>query len=241
MSKIGKAKGCVGGLILGSAIRALIFIMSALIKVIASFMVFFGLWAPFFYAILGGILYLVFQFDPFSGSIDSKIYLGGFAGTVLCAILITIKHLFDKPAQSVAEGFKKPIWKKEEENEEESVSSRRVYGRDRRRYEDEDEYEERDHYRSRGDYPRREDRRDDYRSDSRVSDYRNEDYRRRDYRNEDYRREEYEEKEILKERPKIYYSAREKDTLVHEYNDRFEVFRVIDGRTILDKVEYKHL
>jgi len=42
------------------------------------------------------------------------------------------------------------------------------------------------------------------------------------------------------ERPKIYYSARERDTLVHEYSDRFEVFRIVDGKTLLHKVEYKH-
>jgi hypothetical protein len=34
-------------------------------------------------------------------------------------------------------------------------------------------------------------------------------------------------------------SAREKDTLVHEYSDRFEVYRIVDGKPLLHKVEYK--
>lgn len=42
------------------------------------------------------------------------------------------------------------------------------------------------------------------------------------------------------ERPKIYYSKREKDTLIHEYSDRFEVYRVIEGKPLLHKVEYKN-
>lgn len=48
------------------------------------------------------------------------------------------------------------------------------------------------------------------------------------------------EQEPYRERPKIYYSARERDTLIHEYSDRFEVFRVVDGKTLLHKVEYKN-
>lgn len=219
MSKLGKARGCVGGLILGSAIRALVFILSALIKFLASVMVFLGLWVPFFYALLGAILYLVFKFDPFSGSIDSKIYLAGFAATVLCALLITIKHLFEKPAESVAEGFKRPIWKKPQEEdyeEDERESPSRSARRETRRYEDETEY-------------RRPVSRDEYsrRQENNVPRGHDRDY--------------YEKDALLSERPKIYYSAIEKDTLIHEYSDRFEVYRMIGGRAVPDKVEYKNL
>lgn len=42
------------------------------------------------------------------------------------------------------------------------------------------------------------------------------------------------------ERPKIYRSELEPDSLIHEYSDRFEVFVTLpDGREVLDKIEYK--
>ncbi len=42
------------------------------------------------------------------------------------------------------------------------------------------------------------------------------------------------------ERPKIYRSELEPDSIVHEYSDRFEVFVALpDGREVLDKIEYK--
>lgn len=215
---------------MGSALRAIIFVLGALIKLIASIMVFFGLWAPFFYALLGAALYLAFKFDPFSGSIDSKIYLAGFGGTVLCALLLTIKHLFEKPAESIAEGFKKPIWKKRSEEDEEEYVSRRDYDRIRRFEEDRDEED----YASRRDYGRR----------SRVEEEDEDgeyEYRSKAERRAMPRESYAEDAPAVAEKPRIYYSAREKDTLIHEYGDRFEVFRVIDGRPVLDKVEYKNL
>ena len=41
------------------------------------------------------------------------------------------------------------------------------------------------------------------------------------------------------ERPLVYYSKIEPDTLVHEYSDRFEVFRVRNGKPYIYKIEYK--
>ena len=111
--------------------------------------------------------------------------------------------MFEKPAESVAEGFKKPIWKSRSDTDSEEPRPR--YEK-RRYYDDEDDY-------PRQKSPRRPVAPDDYAP----------------------------EPPPLAETPRIYYSAREKDTLVHEYNDRFEVFRVKDGRPVLDKVEYKNL
>ncbi len=41
------------------------------------------------------------------------------------------------------------------------------------------------------------------------------------------------------ERPTIYMSAVEENTLIHEYADRFEVYRLNGGEKVLDRVEYK--
>lgn len=238
MSKIGKAKGCVGGLILGSAARALIFIISAIIKALASVMIFLGLWVPFFYALLGGVLYLLFRFDPFSGDLDSKIFLIGFGGSVLCALLITIKNLFGKPAQSIAEGFKKPIWQKPAEDggyppQDYSRSGRRYQDecdtpqqppKHRRRYQDEYEARQQPVSRYKNRYPNVG---TDLQQDGRLP--------------QPSQITSYSGAKQIEEAPKIYYSSLESNTLIHEYSDRFEVFRIIEGRLLRDKVEYKNL
>lgn len=218
MSKLSKAKGCLGGVLLGSALRALLFLVNGLIKLIVSIMVFFGLWAPFFYCLLGGVLYLMFRFDPFSGSIDSKIYLAGFAGSILCALLITVKNIFEHPAKSVSEGFRKPIWRKPEEEEKEDALREEDDARRRRRRDTA--------YR-------------DEREDREPSRRRYDEGPRRRYGDAEDREDYYDRQRTASQSPKIYYSALEQDTLVHEYNDRFEVFRIRDGRPVLDKVEYK--
>ena len=42
-----------------------------------------------------------------------------------------------------------------------------------------------------------------------------------------------------KEDPKIYMSAVEEDTLIHEYSDRFEVYKLKGGEKVLSSIEYK--
>lgn len=39
--------------------------------------------------------------------------------------------------------------------------------------------------------------------------------------------------------PEIYLSKVEDDTLIHEFSDRFEVYKMIDGKAVKDRVEYK--
>lgn len=41
------------------------------------------------------------------------------------------------------------------------------------------------------------------------------------------------------ESPKIYLSKVEPDTLIHEFSDRFEVYKMVDGEAVKDRVEYK--
>lgn len=45
---------------------------------------------------------------------------------------------------------------------------------------------------------------------------------------------------IKKEKPIIYYSSVEPDILIHEYADRFEIFKVENNKARLESVEYKH-
>lgn len=46
--------------------------------------------------------------------------------------------------------------------------------------------------------------------------------------------------DIKKPRPNIYYSTIEENTLVHEYEDRFEIFTIVNNKARLDRVEYKN-
>lgn len=41
-------------------------------------------------------------------------------------------------------------------------------------------------------------------------------------------------------RPSIYYSIIEEDTLIHEYEDRFEIYKVEENKARLERVEYKN-
>ncbi len=43
----------------------------------------------------------------------------------------------------------------------------------------------------------------------------------------------------IQEQPIIYMSAIEENTLIHEYENRFEVYRLNGGEKVLDRVEYK--
>lgn len=45
--------------------------------------------------------------------------------------------------------------------------------------------------------------------------------------------------EIQKPRPSIYYSTLEENTLIHEYDDRFEIYRIENNKARLERVEYK--
>ncbi len=47
-------------------------------------------------------------------------------------------------------------------------------------------------------------------------------------------------KPTKKEKPNIYYSAVEADTLIHEYSDRFEIYKIDNNKARLQSVEYKH-
>ncbi|HHX49217.1 MAG TPA: hypothetical protein GX709_02315 [Clostridiales bacterium] len=46
-------------------------------------------------------------------------------------------------------------------------------------------------------------------------------------------------KDSKDEEPLIYLSKVESDTLIHEYEDRYEVYKMKDGKAIKDRVEYK--
>lgn len=209
-----KTKGCALGLALGSALRAFIYLFNVILKGIAWVLVFFGLWIPFFYALGGVILYLIFHFNPFDGSQNSVLYLVGFGLCCVGSVIITIRKLILKPLKSVAEGYKKPLWTRKDEvngNEEKEEEAPNKTKKRRERVTKPEETEAEKPLLSEN--PSNKD---------------------------SLTQEESALPRAYREEPKVYYSTREPNTLIHEYNDRFEVYRVVGEHKFLDKVEYKN-
>lgn len=250
-----KAKGCAMGLLLGTLLRTVTVAVTVLSRLLAKILMLFGLWIPLIYAIIGIILYYGFGFNPFDFSIYSSLYLSGAVACVVCCMVISIRNIIIRPAKSIYDGFRHPLWEK---NREKNI---------------EKEEEEFENYVL--------EKRNEKLSPPEIDDFISRKYRKKnvDYLppsgNFRYYCEEPKQafvqanapfdalpqpyfydceeskKEIvpalangktafgLQEKPSVYFSKLEPELLVHEYNDRFELFRIERNRSVLDRVEYK--
>ena len=109
------AKGCAAGLMLGSILRAIVAVLSGIVKAVGAILWYTGLWVPALYALFGGVLYLVWKFNPFSGGLYETLYLVGFALCVVIFLIILVRNAVVRPFKSIAEGFRNPIWKKQDD------------------------------------------------------------------------------------------------------------------------------
>ena len=238
-------KGCAAGLLLGSILRALVSVLFGIAKAVAAILWYTGLWVPALYALFGGVLYLVWQFNPFAGGVYETLYLVGFALCVVIFLIILVRNAVVKPFRSVAEGFRNPIpeWekKREEKRRRKAIERGRKITEERARKEAGKEA-----YREESDSPQR--RRaersvyDENESSGTLDDIYG--YRKTSAAKE----KEYDpfyddvygyDAVSIKEEPKIYLSAVEADTLIHEYSDRFEVYDLDGGKKTLRSIEYK--
>lgn len=176
-----KKSGCMAGVAVGSALKAIAIGLMELTKLIGKLLIFFGLWLPFVYAVFGVILYYALHFNPFNWTLEGQLYTSGFVACVICSVIISIKNLIIKPVKSVAKGFKTPIWTKVPIEEKENIApiTKRKKG---------------------------------IMDTSTI---------------------------LEKPRPSIYYSTLEENTLIHEYEDRFEIYRLEGNKAKLERVEYK--
>lgn len=210
----------------GSAVRAVTTALKTVCRGIGRFLKFFGLWPAVIYALFGLILYLVFSFSPFDESLNAKLYLGGFMATVVCAVIITGRNLIVRPVKNVVRGYKNPLWKRNaeepQEAEPEPVSRKKGTPYKKTKRLEPARTEEADAPAPRGSYPPRSDAPYAYYNTPEAP-----------YPPEAYRM-------AAQEKPKKYFSKVDPDALIHEYSDRFEVYRMVDGRPVRDKVEYKY-
>ena len=214
--------------------RGLSFLVKNLVQIIAWFLVFFGLWIPAAYALFGLILFLTLGFQPFEYDTFSLLYLGGGVLCIVASVIISIRHIFTQPLKKLFPSAKKSSRESREAEEKPTEktsdspapkikkSTRKVY------YDEEQETVSQLESRSEK-RPRMETKR----------------YSKPDPELKPSWRFLPPEDEPVpvyapEERPSVYFSAVEPDTLIHEYRDRFEVFHVHQGKTKLINVEYKY-
>ena len=260
------AKGCAAGLMLGSILRAIVAVLSGIAKAVGAILWYTGLWVPALYALFGGVLYLVWKFNPFSGGLYETLYLVGFALCVVIFLIILVRNAVVRPFKSIAEGFRNPIWKKQDDESEkkgkkekkedeipaweqkrEEKRRRKAIERGRkiteeraRSHADSETYPE-----DESSLPRRSAERGSYYGSESSGDL-DDIYGYR--KTHSSRESEYDpfyddpyagDLRGAREEPKIYLSAVEADTLIHEYSDRFEVYDLDGGKKTLRSIEYK--
>lgn len=259
---IKRAKGCAFGLLIGTLLRTMFVVIEFLARIVAKILVLFGLWIPLIYAIFGVILYYFFHFNPFDFSLYSTLYLSGAAASVVGSLIISIRNIVLKPAHSVMEGFKHPLWEKNrEENieKEEAEFAEFVVKKKGEKLspEEPDDFEMRKYRKKEVEYlPPAKDFGQSEPTDGRF-------WGRKHKKDKEelnvlasdklayntsyndvnppfpyYGKNDF--SPIIKsEKPKVYFSKLEPDLLVHEYSDRFELFRIENNRSVFDRVEYK--
>ncbi len=85
--------------IFGSIFKGFGTLIFGIIRLLLKCLLFFGLWVPLLYAVLGVILYYVCHFDIFDFSTYSILYLSGGVACVVCMIIITITNAIVRPAK----------------------------------------------------------------------------------------------------------------------------------------------
>lgn len=240
-----KAKGCAFGLAIGTLIKAVTVAVNFSARVLSKLLVLFGLWIPLVYALFGVLLHFAFNFNPLDFSLYSSLYLSGAAACVVCCVIISVRNIIVRPARSVFDGYKHPLWEK---RREEKIAQ------------EEDEYQS---YLS--------EKRPETLSPPDIDDLETKKYRKKtvdflppagdfryygeencvnagaqlEYSPNGYSVPRASEAEPIifgtarKDKPLVYFSKLEPDLLVHEYGDRFELFRIENGRSIFERAEYK--
>ena len=87
------------------------------VRLVLKIMITFGLWLPALYALLGVILYKGASFDPFDFSVYSVIYLSGGVACVVCAVIITLRNIIVRPVKKAIEKKRDKVseaWKDDE-------------------------------------------------------------------------------------------------------------------------------
>ncbi len=91
----------LGGCFLGSTVTAVLGVLLKGAKFVGEFVgkliYYFGLYFPILYALYGVVLYLVFDFNPFLLDVNGKLFMFGFALSLLAMVIKAVKNLIVNP------------------------------------------------------------------------------------------------------------------------------------------------
>ncbi len=242
--KAKKNEGCISGLFIGSILRSFTEFMFFVLRILAKILIIFGLWVPAVYAAFGAALYFAFSFNPFDFSLYSTIYLSGAVACVICSLIISVKNLIVTPAKSVYKGYKHPIWEKKEEeiSAEESMLKNRWETYNQTKKESELNPPQIEPFKEKKEFPTPEYLlpNDDFKQKTKK-----ESEKARITLFPDWLPKKTEEKKTVmvseppSEKPEVYFSKLEPELLVHEYSDRYELYRLEGNKKIPVRIEYK--
>ncbi len=223
------------GSVIGTIIRSVVIVVGFVLKVLFKAITLLGLWIPIVYALIGVILYFALDFNPFTFDTLGTLYLCGGIACIIGACIIAVRNIIVKPVKSIYEGYKHPLWEKKtsEQKQDEAVwESQRKKKKNERLNPPVVEELNRSETVRYGDLLST---LDDF--DPNDNGDNNLDWLPKNVNTGA-------QNPIVvsapsAEKPQVYFSALEPDVLVHEYSDRFELFKVVGKRTTPIGVEYK--
>jgi len=227
-------------------------IIELIIRGIAKVLKFFGLWVPLAYIALGIFLVVKYNFAILSLDLWSTLYLAGLIASLVCAVIITLRNIFVRPFHEKIEK-KRQVKQFKEIIRAENLKEREFHLRRHQEITEKEEalaQKEREialmHKKLSGKQAKAERRLakkaeggvDFSYLDSKTAPAYN--TPASPYYSSQYRLpEQVEADSRFYEQPAIYKSAIDPTLLIHEFSDKFVVYREEGGQVKLEKVEYK--
>ena len=235
--------------ILKSMISGLGQLLLGLLRLLLKILITFGLWLPGLYAVLGLILYKGVHFDPFDFSVYSVVYLSGGVACVVCAVIITLRNVIVNPVKSVIDkkrDKKNDAWAEEEARAREEAEKEKQKKEEEKysppdydeiplfsKEEPEDSKKEEE-----GELPPYLITDEDFAEEKSASEML---FSEKEWR--PVKKTPNAEPVVVsapkKEIPEVYFSTLDPSVLVHEYSDRFELYRVTGNKTKFIGIENK--
>ena len=193
-------------------------IIGGLFKLLFKAIIMLGLWVPILYALFGVVLHYTLGFEPFDFSTFSTFYI---VGGIVCIVIVVIISAYNVLINPLKRAFSKKKTAEERATEKtelqppltESRQKRSIFGRKKtssvRPVQKETDASDYSDAQSLDWIPKQ-----DPATDATASDY-------------------------VGERPDVYFSTLKPDILVHEYHDRFELFRVEGNKLVSIGTEFK--
>ena len=88
-------------MIIWTVIKLFFKLLAVLVKVLASLIIFFGLYIPLFYGVFGIVLLATTEFTFGGAGTDQVLYYIGFGLSCLAAVIISIRNLIVRPLSAV--------------------------------------------------------------------------------------------------------------------------------------------